>query len=193
MKLKSNLAWFTGLLTALCLAGNQPISNAQDAPQAVFPGAHLMEMLPAGQIVGDGQTTVTLYVTALDNAGQPLETSRLKASASEGDVRDLENRGDGLIAMQFTPPEVRETAEVVLRLKGKVGSESLDKAWSVQVVPGLASSLLTAINPAQVVLGQDRTASVSFTLPKVSEHGGEPELQFRATAGELSNVTYLGN
>ena len=193
MKFKSTLAWFNGLLIALCLAGTPSTSHAQEAPQTVFPGAHLMEMLPAGQIVGDGQTSVTLYVTALDPSGQPLETSRLKASASEGDISDLENQGNGLISMQFTPPVVREAAEVVLRLKGKVGSEGLDKAWSLQVVPSLASSLQTAINPAQVVLGQDRTASVSFTLPNISAHGGEPELQFRATAGELSNVTYLGN
>ena len=193
MKFKPSLTTFAGLLAALCIGSSSTNVQAQEAPQAVFPGSYLMEMLPAGQIVGDGETPVTLYVTALDTAGTPLETSRLKVSASEGNVRELENRGDGLIEMQFTPPVVRESQEIILRMKGKVGSESLDQAWSLQVVPGLGSSLQTAINPPQVILGQDRTASVTFTLPNASEHGGQPNLQFRATAGDLQNVTYLGN
>jgi hypothetical protein len=181
-------------LVAAFIAGicNTPV-QAQDASEAVFPGNFLMEMLPAGQIVGDGITPVTLYVTALDNTGAPLVTSRLKMTASLGDVDGLENRGDGLIQMEYTPPSVRSNQEVVLRLKGKIGSATLNQAWSIQVVPALNSGMNTALNPTQVVLGQDLTASLSFNLSNPSDDVGKPDLQMRSTAGSISNTTYLGN
>jgi hypothetical protein len=167
-------------------------STPSQAQEPVFPGNFLMEMLPAGQIIGDGVTSVTLYVTALDKAGTPLETSRLKMTASEGDISGLKNRGDGIIEMQFVPPEVRDSEEIVLRLKGKIGNDPLSQAWSIQAVPPLGSSLQTALNPPQVVLGQDRTASIRFSLSNTSEYSGTPDLQVRATAGVISNTTYLG-
>ena len=38
-----------------------------------------MEMLPAGQIVGDGQTPVILYVTALNNQEGPWRQADSKS------------------------------------------------------------------------------------------------------------------
>lgn len=183
---------FAALFTGFASTPSQA-QEAQEAQEGVFPGNFLMEMLPAGQIIGDGVTSVTLYVTALDNTGTPLETSRLKMTASEGDINGLKNRGDGIIEMQFVPPEVRDSEEIVLRLKGKIGNDPLSQAWSIQVVPPLGSSLQTALNPPQVVLGQDRTASIRFSLSNTSEYSGTPDLQVRATAGVISNTTYLGN
>ena len=193
MKFMLSLPIKLGLTLAFLAGINSTPVHAQEAPQSVFSGNFLMEMLPAGQIVGDGLTPVTLYVTALDNAGVPLETSRLKMTPSEGKVSDLENRGDGLIQMQFTPPRVRSAQEIVLRLKGKIGSAPLNQAWSIQVVPPLGSGMQASLNPPQVVLGQDRTASLSFSLSESSDHAGQPDLQIRSTAGTLSNTTYLGN
>lgn len=182
-----------GLLAALFGGITAAPVHAQDVEETVFPGKFLMEMLPAGQIVGDGQTPVTLYVTALDSAGYALKTSRLKMTASEGSISGLENRGDGLIEMQFVPPQVRESQEIILRMKGKIGSNPLIQAWSIQVVPEIGSTMQAILNPPQVILGQDRTASIRFSLTNSSDYAGAPDLQIRATAGSISNTTYLGN
>jgi len=193
MILKKFLSFRLGLFAALLATAPLQSAQAQEQTDTVFPGKFLMQMLPAGQIVGDGSTPVTLYVTAMDNMGSPLKIARLKVTASEGKVSEITDQGDGLIKMTYTPPKVRSAEEVMLRLKGKIDGDNLTQAWSLQLVPSLGSNIATAINPAQVILGQDRTASINFSLANNSDHAGQPELKTRATAGAMSNLTYLGD
>ena len=183
-------ALLTGSITSL-LPAVSPTAMAQDA--TVFDEAGLLEMLPAGQITGDGHTEVKLFVTALSPQGAPLETSRLRMEATVGEVTRPDNRGDGLIEFTFTPPSVTTAQEVLLRLQGR-GPDGMriNKAWSVMVTPPSAATMTSTINPSEVILNQDRSATVSFSLSGVDANGSTPSLVVRSSSGSVSNITHLG-
>jgi len=164
---------------------------AQETP--IFSEDGLLEMLPAGQIIGDGHTQVKFFVTAISSTGAPLDTSRLRMEATSGEVSRPNNRGDGLIEFSFTPPSLTSEEEVLLRLQGR-GPDGMriNRAWSVMVTPPSAAAMTATINPSEVILNQDRSATVSFSLASVESNGTVPSLVVRSSSGTVSNITHLG-
>ena len=180
----------TSSITAVAPALS-PTAMAQNV--AVFSDEGLLEMLPAGQIIGDGHTQVKLFVTAIASNGAPLDTSRLRIEATSGETTDLNNRGDGLIEFMFTPDSVTAEQEVLIRLQGR-GPDGMriNSAWSVMVTPPNAATMTSTINPSEVILNQDRSATVSFSLSGVHLNGASPSLVVRSSSGDVSNITHLG-
>ncbi len=168
---------------------------AQDVPAVALAAGPVVEMLPAGTVLGDGQTTVALHVTALAADGTPIQTaSKWKMSASEGSLDGPTDLGNGVLEFQFTPPALDASKVVEFRLKGRAASGTVERAWGLNVVGQGPSGITGTANPAQIALGQDTSASLSikFSGPLGAQESAAAVRVF-ASAGEVTNVTYLGN
>ena len=183
-------------LLALFLASFFLVSasaKAQDAP-AIFPTEGLYEMLPAGPIVGDGETPVTLNVLMLKSDGTPLSGNvRFRVITSSGTATSLSEVGSGIFSFVYTPPMIRQPRQALLRLKGRSANGSaVNINWALDLLPPPSDRVTPSLNPARVILGQDMGASLSFEIPAFSDATGDPELLIRAASGEVTNVIHLG-
>jgi len=167
-------------------------SHAQSGP-AVFAEPGLVEIVPAGDIIGDGQTPVTMHVLALSPDGQPMTGLRLKPSVSLGDVEGWSEVRPGVYAFTYTAPQVTSTTSALFEVKGRTPSRaSVNARYKVPVRPPTATGLMVSANPPQLVLGQDAEGSVSFVLEGAAGDVTADDLMVRTSSGELQNLTHLG-
>lgn len=169
-----------------------PPARAAQADE-VFEGLGLMELLPPTDIVGDGATPAELWILALDPKGQPVTGWKVKVSATGGKTTDLVDAGGGLYRFSFTPEKTDDPTTATIWLKGKLATrEAFTRSWSFPVAPPRSHAVKVAANPAQLTLGTDKTANVSFTVT-----GGEPaalaavKLATRVAPGTLGPPTSL--
>ncbi len=163
------------------------------AQQAAFADT-VFELVPPGEVVADGLTPVTMSFVALGADGSPLTGVVVKATVGGGKVGSVDQVMPGVYKVSWTPPKVDAARSFDVFIKGKTADKkTIDKKWSVKVVPTLAQQVTITSSPAQIVLGQDTSATLNITL------GGGPsqpldgvELDVRATAGTVANVTHLG-
>ena len=163
------------------------------AQQAVFADT-LVELVSPGEVIGDGVTAVTLNFVLLDATGAPVQGATLKATAASGKVGGVVAVSPGVYKVSWTPSKVDASKGVDIFLKGKtLDKKAIDKRWSVSVRPSLAQQVTATSNPNQIVLGQDGSATLNFTLsggPTQPLAGAE--LDVRTTAGTIANITHLG-
>lgn len=186
------------LLLVLALGGASiPLAVTTDAhaqQAAVFAAPGLVDFLPAGEVVGDGATTVTLHVLALKPDGTPMTNLKPRLMATEGEVTGWTEVGGGLYSAAFTPPKVEQAKSVSIKLRGKNDAkENVEVDYNVTVRPPMSKRLTVTANPPQLVLGQDTEATLSFTLEGPA---GQPlhgaDLVIHASSGEVTNVTDMG-
>ncbi len=172
-----------------------PIALAQDLPGQSFSTGPVVEMLPTGTIVGDGETTIALHITAIGPDGAPSpNANKWKLSTSAGKLDGPTNLDNGVLEFQFTPPAVEKTTLVEFRLKGRAASGAVEKAWGINVIDPGPSSLGITANPARIVLGQDESASLAirFNGPLGAQESNA-KVRALASTGTITNPTYLGN
>lgn len=164
------------------------------AQQAAFADT-VFELVPPGEVVADGLSPVTLSFIAFNKDGTPLSGAVVKATVGGGKVGALEQVAPGVYKASWTPPRVDAGRSFDVIVKGKSADKlsNIDKHWSVKVVPTLAQQVALSMNPAQIVLGQDASATLNITL---SGGPSQPldgvDLDVRASAGTVANVTHLG-
>ena len=160
----------------------------------VFEGLGVIDLLQPTGIVGDGTTSVDLYVLALSPDGTPIVGLKGKPAASSGATTDLTELGGGLYKFAFTPAKADSRQSVALTFKSKLATkEPVARTWNVSVAPPVSHQLTLAVNPSSITLGQDRTASVSFSLAGGNSQAlAGVELRTNVSAGTLENVTNLG-
>lgn len=168
-------------------------SSEAHAQQAAFADT-VFELLPPGEVVGDGTTPVTLHFLALNADGSPLTGATLKATINGGKIGAVEAAGSGLYKVTWTPPRVEGARGYDLVVKGKtLDKKTVDKKWSLNTVPSLAQMVTITASPATLVLGQDSSASLNIALAGgPSQPLDGVELDVRASAGTVTNVTHLG-
>lgn len=178
-------------LGAVCAPSSTPGLAWADP---VFEGLGVIDLLQPTGLVGDGATPVDLYVLALSPDGAPIVGLKGKPTASSGNTTDLADLGGGLYKFTFTPAKADTRQTVSLAFKSKLPSkEPVARSWTVSVAPPVSHQLSVSVNPASITLGQDRTASVSFTLAGGNSQAlSGVELRTNVTAGTLENVTNLG-
>jgi hypothetical protein len=169
------------------------LSTPALAQSPVFPAGSLVEILPAGDVIGDGLTSGATFVLALDASGQPIRGLKLKPTASIGRVDGWDEVGPGLYSFQWTPPAVAAPATATLEVKGRT-VDRINIAARVQVAvrPPTASALQVVSNPPQLVLGQDAEASISITLVGAAGDVTAKDIVVRSSVGEIQNLTHLG-
>ena len=175
------------------------VASPDNAPgvawaEPTFDGQGVLDLLQATGIVGDGTSTVDMYVLALTPDGLPMVGLKGKPSASSGTTTELTELTGGLYKFTFSPARTDAVQTVTLTFKSKLASkEQVTRTWNVSVAPPVSHQLSVSINPASITLGQDKTASVSFNLA-----GGDRQalagvdLRTNLTAGTIENVTNLG-
>ena len=152
---------FAALFTGFASTPSQA-QEAQEAQEGVFPGNFLMEMLPAGQIIGDGVTSVTLYVTALDN------TAMLDNDTNDDTTRTTEMQAEHQIAappaldapmpQQDPSSSTSNPADMTIPWESFVAREELaehhdDETWDTL---GIAFRPTRRTMPVCSVLGEGR-------------------------------------
>ncbi|MCB9746080.1 MAG: Ig-like domain-containing protein [Alphaproteobacteria bacterium] len=185
-------------LLLAALAAPAVIALATPAPawaqgQAVF-AEPFVQLLPTGPVYADGATPVTLHALMLAPDGTPYVGMRPKVTAKDGQVDGWTELGDGLYAFTYVPPKRDAEAATTVSLKGKTPDKgTLDKTFSVKLSPPMPTGMSITATPAELVLGQDRSLSLSFRLGGGT---GQPEvgakLKAIASAGKVENLTYLG-
>ena len=191
--------WLRFSLTALALFvawAAQPNTLVGTAhAQALFEGGGLLELIPADQVVGDGQTPVKFSLLALETDGSPILGLTAKIVPTGGTATVLREIGGGIYEFGFTPPAVDAARTVELAIKGKKRDKTpIARVYGLNVLAPASHQLSLSANPPQLVLGQDASSTINIQLS-----GGDLSdvsdvaLVLAPTAGEIANLTYLGN
>ena len=176
-------------LVALSLAPSE--AAAQDA---MFSEMQL-EMVPMGDIIGDGVSKVNLHVVALGTDGKPEVGLVGKAYASSGEIGKMDEVGPGIYRIEWTTPKVTTPRNVEISIKGKTNAKTaFNKRWSVPLVPGLGQQLTASSSPDRIVLGQDASATLTFTLSGGAAQAlADGDLVVQTSSGTVANLTSLGD
>jgi hypothetical protein len=159
----------------------------------LFPGTGLVELLPAGDILGDGHTQVTFYMIALEPDGTPTTGLLAKVTPTFGLCGDVQEVEPGMYRFSFTPPQLTIAKKVDLNLKGKTLKRgNLYRAFTINVLPPPSHRLAATLNPAVLVLGQDTTASLTIQLSDKDVDPASLDILTAPSAGTVSDMTFLG-
>jgi hypothetical protein len=177
------------LITIACFWQIFSLSPAAFAAD-VFGSPGLIELLPVGEVVGDGETSSTLNVLALTPEGEPMTNLKLKPSSTEGEVTEWIEIGGGVYTFGFTPNRVTSSSNARLLLKGRTPDrEALNLGFDIPVSAASTGALSAVSNPAGLVLGQETDATINITVDGIEKAS---ELDARSASGTVENVTYMG-
>ena len=189
-----SLGMITSAMTPVSIVGQLALTYGVAAAQDAESTTKL-ELLPTGTIVGDGSTPFNLQFLALDPNGAPVTGLTARVSVSGGNAGRLTENGDGFYQITWTPPNVGQVSTQDLSLKYKVpGSSNQEQSWRLKVTPAFGEEISVTATPARVILGQDENASLSIQLTNQEMSTVQAsDLVIRSSAGEVSNLTKLGN
>ncbi|MFT5583077.1 MAG: hypothetical protein ACI9VR_000654 [Cognaticolwellia sp.] len=157
--------------------------------------AGFAHLLAPSAILGDGSTSATLYVLALNPDGTPMTGMKGRIGASQGGTTDLEDQGQGLYRFTYTPPAVATPTKVEFTLKAKSSTKAtLNGDFNVTINPQLPSMLTATSSPTELVLGQDQAAALNIKLTGLNGAmaGDGGKLLVHTEYGSVEALTYLG-
>lgn len=189
-------AWMLlGFLGLASLPSAPGTAWAQESSEATLFEGLFVELLPIGDLPGDGATPVTLNLMTLDETGAPLVGVEVKTKLTAGSLSEPTEVQPGIQQFTFTPPQVDQTSEVMVSLKGQTADKrKFKRTWTFVVEPPVSQQVAVAISPQQLTLQEGATASLD-----VSFVGGSPkfregaQLVLRANTGTIENLTTMGD
>lgn len=165
---------------------------AQSGP-AVFKAPGLIEIVPAGDVIGDGSSPVTLHVLALAPDGSPLTGLKLKPTATLGTVAGWSEVSSGVYAFTYTAPKVAAPTSALVEVKGRTADRvAVNARYKLPVRPATSTGMTVTANPPQLILGQDSEGSISIVLEDAVGNVGAEDIVVRSSTGEVQNLTHLG-
>ena len=181
-----------GAPLALTLSAIAPTEAA--AQDALFAEPSL-EMLPTGDIVGDGTSSVALHVVAMGTDGAPLSGLSGRVNTASGQALKLNEVRPGLYRIDWTPPKTSSVRNVEINIKGKTADKTLvSKRWSIPIVPPMGQQVSVNSSPERIVLGQDASATLTFTLSGGAAQAlSDGDLVVTSSSGTVANLTPLGD
>ncbi len=190
--------WLRFSLTALALLlgwAVLPVTGIGLAhAQAVFEAGGFVELIPAGEVVGDGKTPVKFSMVALAEDGSPLTALKAKVVPTGGTTTALVEKGGGIYEFTYTPPDVDTARTVELAVKGKTADKTtVARVYALTVAPPPSHQVTMTANPPELILGQDASSTLNFQLSAAA--GADLSgvaLEVKTTAGTVANLTYLG-
>lgn len=186
---------FIGLfisLMAIALLPMWTVVRAQEAPP-VFSSQGLVEIIPAGDVIGDGQTELTMHVVALNPDGSPMTGLRLKPAASLGQAEKWSEVSAGVYAFRYRAPLVSTITSTLLEVKGRSPSKmQIQARYKVPVRPPVSTGIRVVANPPRIILGQDKASSVTVLVENAMGSITESDLSLSASVGEIQEVKHLG-
>ena len=143
--------WWIGAVLLLAL----PASAAEP----------LAALLPAGELQGDGVTAHVVHLLMVDENGAPASGLRPKVKASLGSLGKVSEIGQGIYAVDWTPPEVESGTEVVFSVSGKTSAKASFTAQRTYTIgDGARASVTATANPADLTLGRTVQATLSLEV-----------------------------
>jgi hypothetical protein len=163
------------------------------AQESLFE-SDVLQLVPIGEVIGDGLTPVTLHLLALDANGQAFQTPELRLQTTGGRISLPEEVSPGVYKVVWIPPAVTQDRMLHINLKGKtLDKKRLKGSWAFPVLAPLAQQVALGANPPQVVLGQDDATTVNIDLSGGAVGNVEgADLQLRASTGGLGPFVPLG-
>lgn len=189
-------AWLLLGLLGLAPAATLPsAAHAQESAEDALFDAMFIELLPIGDLPGDGATPVTLHMMALDEWGDPLPGLQLKVKLTAGELSEPTEVQPGVHQFTYTPPQVDETTEVSVFLKGNTETKrKFKRTWNFVVQPPVSQRVAVEISPQQLTLEENATASLEVRFvggsPKFREGA---QLVLRTNTGTIENLTAMGD
>ncbi len=186
---------FAGLLATAPLLGPSDLGVAQAAEAAPLFEGLFVEILPIGDLPGDGVTPVSLHILAVDRMGAPLTGVELKAKASVGALSELQELQPGIFRSTYTPPEVDVTTPLTVEIKGKtLDKQKFSRAWGFTLQPPISQRVSVTVSPTRLVLQEGASASLDIQFVGGSSQYREgARLQLRSSVGSIENLTPLGD
>jgi hypothetical protein len=161
----------------------------------VLPEGGLIEVLPVGDVLGDGSTPAVVHLLALYENGAPMLGLKLKAEVSAGTPGEVIEVGRGLYRFTVTPPQVDAQRTFKVTVRGRTEDRTaVEASREVAVHPAAGGRIGVTLNPAAVTLGVDASATISFQIPVagITPPAAE-DLEVRMSAGEISSIVALGD
>lgn len=178
-------------LGCVALPALSPLAPAH--AQATVLEDLLVELLPVGEVMGDGVTTVALHVLVMDKLGTPLSGVKAKLEATQGEATALTEVVPGIYRFEWIPPKVDEPTTADITVKGKtLAKDKFARGWSVPIQAPLHQLVDISISPTALTLGDDVQASISVSLTGGAKQTAKAEdLLLTTSVGELENLTRM--
>lgn len=153
------------------------------------------ELMPVGELLGDGLSAMTLHILLLNADGSPMRGLEGAVKATQGEVGALSELSPGLYRFSFTPPAVEAELPVELRIKGKLpDKQKIDRIWTLPVTPPIDQQVSVSIDPTSLVIGRDAQANLSVSLKGGAQASREgASLAFSSNSGEIKNLIPMGD
>lgn len=183
----------TSLLAALAVAA--PLTTLALAPAEAFAQAFaqpLVEMIPGGEVIGDGANTVELHFVAMLPDGKPMTGLNAKLGGAAAGAK-LSEVQPGLYRATWTPPAVEKRKTLEFTLSGKSSAGAIERAWSITVQPPAPTKVTATAAPEKITLGVDTAATLTFKLEGPGGPITNGDLVARASTGSVQNITSLGD
>ena len=150
--------------------------------------APLIELIPVGEIVADGQTPVILRALILDERAEPYEGLELKLGVDRRPVDDLEALGGGSYQVSWVPPLATSGRDVAVEIRAKTPArERLRRSWTVPLRPPPPGALSVSATPERLIAG-DGGADLELALSGTAQVAEGARLLLASSAGELGAV-----
>ncbi len=155
-------------------------------------GEALVELVPPGALVADGDTAVQLVILALDADGSALELLKAKVSTNAGSVGKVKSAGLGRYMVELVPPAATATQDIQLVLTGRTPTKApVTRTFHLQALPPLPDRLVLEASPSAVTLGPGATSTLSMQVEPAAAMD-VADLEVRAMVGSVANLTHLG-
>ncbi|HMV69612.1 MAG TPA: Ig-like domain-containing protein, partial [Myxococcota bacterium] len=179
--------WLAGVWVGLLLGGSAVAGDA-------MPDGGLVEVLPVGEVLGDGSTPAVIHLLALYENGAPMTGLRLRAEVSAGTPGEVIEVGEGLYRLTVTPPRVDAERTVRVTVRGRTEERTaIEASREVVVRPAAGGGVAVTLNPVAITLGVDAQANVSLQVPAVGiDLPAAEDLDVHVSSGEVSAVVALG-
>ena len=183
-------------LALLALSLVLPIAPAaaQGVPTLTLGSSASVHLIPPGEIKADGKR-ISLLVLVTDESGALASGVRFRGSAaSTGRLdQDCPQVGPGLYSCGYVTPD-RYVSGATVNLKARLPSNAnVEASYPIDVVPSGRARIAFNANPAEVVLTQDPSSAITFT---VTDDNGAPldglDLRAAANVGQVQAVAAAG-
>ncbi len=160
----------------------------------MLPATGVVEVLAAGEIIGDGQTEALVHAVFRLPSGAPITGLKLKASTTSGTVSEVLEIAEGVYATRFVAAATTAPAVATVSFKGRHEAlGAIEAKRDLAVSPPFRGRLAVSTGQPAIVLGQDTETTVSIAFPAGVEAPTSPaDVLVRASSGTVSGVVPLG-
>lgn len=181
-------------LLALLAGAPVPLLTQPAFAADALPATGLVDVLPVGEIVGDGQTESLVHAVLRLPTGAPVTGVKLKVTTTAGTVSDVVELGDGVYVARLVAPAVTAPSTLTVSFKGRVDAlGAVEAKRELPVSPAFRGTLTVTSGQPALVLGTDNETTLSISFPAGIEAPTDPrDVLVRVSSGAIASLVPLG-